>query len=78
MVELIAEGQSDPAVLQELYDSHISLRRASTIANIEHGKVAGEFFDDTNPELLVDAIFGPIYYRPLLRLMPMTEEYVTA
>src|SRR5215813_3192902 len=26
MAELIAEGQSDPAVLRELYESHISLR----------------------------------------------------
>ena len=75
MAELIAEGQSDPTVLQELYNSHISLRRASTIADIEHGKDAGEFPEDMDPELLVDAIFGPMYYRLMLRLMPLTEEY---
>ncbi|HTM82214.1 TetR/AcrR family transcriptional regulator [Asticcacaulis sp.] len=75
MAELIAEGQSDQAVLQELYDSHISLRRASTIGDIERGKDAGEFPEDTDPELLVDAIFGPMYYRLLLRLMPLTEAY---
>ena len=55
--------------------SHISLRRASTIADIEHGKDAGEFPEDIDPELLVDAIFGPMYYRLMLRLMPLTEEY---
>jgi AcrR family transcriptional regulator len=75
IAELIAEGQSDPAVLQELYDSHIGLRRASTITDIERGKGAGEFPQDIDPELLVDAIFGPMYYRLLLRLMPLTEEY---
>jgi AcrR family transcriptional regulator len=75
MAELIAEGQSDPAVLQELYDSHIGLRRALTIADIERGKGAGEFTRDTDPELLVDAIFGPMYYRLLLGLMPLTEKY---
>jgi len=75
MAELIAEGQNDSAVLHELYESHISLRRASTIADIERGKGAGEFPSDTDPELLVDAIVGPMYYRLLLRLTPLTQEY---
>jgi AcrR family transcriptional regulator len=75
MAELIAEGQSDPAVLRELYESHISLRRAATVADIERGKSAGEFADDIDPELLVDAIFCPLYYRLLLGLMPLTQEY---
>ncbi len=75
MAELIAEGQSDPAVLHELYESHISLRRTSTSADIERGKSAGEFPNDTDPELLVDAIFGPMYYRLLLGLTPLTQQY---
>jgi AcrR family transcriptional regulator len=75
MAELITEGQSDPAVLRELYESHISLRRAATVADIERGKSAGELADDTDPELLVDAIFGPLYYRLLLRLTPLTQDY---
>ena len=75
MAELIAEGQSDPAVLRELYDRHIGPRRAATIADIERGKASGEFASDIDPELLVDAIFGPVYYRLLLRLTPLTETY---
>jgi hypothetical protein len=34
------EGQSDPAFLQELYEQHIRLRRASTVEDIERGKEA--------------------------------------
>lgn len=75
MAELIAEGQGDPAVLRELYDRHIGPRRAATIADIERGIAGGEFACGANPELLVDAIFGPVYYRLLLRLTPLTEEY---
>lgn len=75
MAELIAEGQADPASLQELYDSYIKLRRADTIAVIAKGKQSGEFSDETDPELLVDAIFGPLYYRLLLRLTPLTRQY---
>jgi tetracycline repressor-like protein len=68
MTELIAEGQSDPLIVQELYEQHISHRRAATIADVERGKAAGEFAADTAPELLIDSIIGPIYYRLLLRL----------
>ena len=75
MAELIAEGQSNPAVLQELHDRHIGPRRAATIADIERGMASGEFESGANPELLVDAIFGPVYYRLLLRLAPLTEKY---
>ena len=75
VADLIAEGQGDPAILQEFYERHISLRRASAVADIERGKLASEFSADTNAELLVDAIFGPVYYRLLLRSAPLTEKY---
>jgi AcrR family transcriptional regulator len=73
--ELIAEGQSDPGILREFYERHVSLRRASAVAEIERGKAAGEFSSDTDAELLVDAIFAPVYYRLLLRFAPLTEKY---
>ena len=78
MADLIAEGQSEPNVLRELYDQHLSSRRAAGIAAIEHGKSTGEFAPNTDPELLIDAIFGPIYFRLLLRQSPLTEQYGTA
>jgi DNA-binding transcriptional LysR family regulator len=42
-------------------------RRASTVAIIEKGKAVGEFASDVDAELVIDAIFGPIYFR-LLKL----------
>jgi AcrR family transcriptional regulator len=73
--ELIAEGQSDPDILREFYERHAELRRAAAVEDIERGKAAGEFSADTDSELLVDAIFGPVYYRLLLRFAPLTEKY---
>ena len=73
--ELIAEDQSDPDILREFYERHVSLRRASAVAEIERGKATGEFSTDTDAELLVDAIFAPVYYRLLLRFAPLTEKY---
>lgn len=75
VADLIAEGQSNSAILEEFYDRHGRLRRASAIADIERGKVAGEFSLDTDAELLVDAIFGPVYFRLLLRFAPLTEKF---
>ena len=75
MADLIAEGQSNPAILRELYERHIAERRASTAAEVEHGKATGEFSPDTDADTLIDAIFGPIYFRLLLRFAPLTERY---
>jgi AcrR family transcriptional regulator len=43
VADLIAEGQGDPSILKELYESHIRPRRASTVADIERGIASGEF-----------------------------------
>ena len=75
MADLIAEGQSEPAVLQDLYEQHMKSRRAATAADVERGKVAGEFAPDIDPELLIDAIFSPIFIRLLLRYAPLTDRY---
>jgi AcrR family transcriptional regulator len=73
--ELIAEGQSDPDLLLEFYEQHVSPRRAAVVEDVERGKATGEFSADTNSELLVDAIVAPVYYRLLLRFAPLTEKY---
>ena len=72
---LIAEGQSEPAVLQEFFDRWISPRRNTTITDLQRGKDAGELRSETEPELLNDAIFGAIYYRMLLRSGPLTRRF---
>ena len=72
---LMAEGQSEPAVLQEFFDRWISPRRNATITDLQRGKDAGELRSETEPALLNDAIFGAIYYRMLLRSGPLTRRF---
>ena len=72
---LIAEGQSEPAILQEFFDRWVSPRRTATVADLQRGKNAGELRSETEPELLNDAIFGAIYYRLLLRSGPLTRRF---
>lgn len=75
MAELIAEGQADPEILRELREHHMRPRRLSTIAEIERGKAAGELPPELDAELLIDSIFGALYFQFLLRLTPLTERY---
>jgi AcrR family transcriptional regulator len=72
---LIAEGQSEPAVLKEFFDRWVSPRRNVTITDLQRGKNAGELRSETEPELINDAIFGAIYYRMLLRSAPLTRRF---
>lgn len=72
---LIAESQSEPAVLQQFFERWVSPRRTATIADLQRGKNAGELRSDAEPELLNDAIFGAIYYRLLLRSDPLTKRF---
>ena len=72
---LIAEGQSEPAVLQEFFERWVSPRRNATIADLQRGKNAGELRSETDPELMNDAIFGAIYFRVLLRSGPLTRRF---
>src|SRR6185295_7238604 len=70
---LIAEGQSEPAVLREFVDRWVMPRRNATIDDLQRGKRSGELRLEADPELLNDAIFGAIYYRLLLRSGPLTR-----
>ena len=72
---LIAESQSEPAILQQFFDRWVSPRRTATVADLQRGKNAGELRSETEPELLNDAIFGAIYYRLLLRSGPLTRRF---
>jgi AcrR family transcriptional regulator len=72
---VIAEGQSEPAILREFFDRWVGPRRNATIADLQRGKNSGELRSEAEPELLNDAIFGAIYYRLLLRSGPLTRRF---
>src|SRR5215471_16550845 len=72
---LIAEGQREPLVLQQFFERWVSQRRTATVAELQRGKNIGELRSEAEPELLVDAIFGAIYYRLLLHSGPLTRRF---
>jgi len=72
---LIAEGQREPRILQQFFDRWVSPRRTATIAELQRAKNAGELQSEAELEILIDAIFGAIYYRLLLRSGPLTRRF---
>ena len=74
-MEILAEGQSDPGVLQEYWDRYLSKRRAIATEVIERAQASGEFRKDIDPQVLLDMIFGPIYYRRLVRHQKLDERF---
>jgi Tetracyclin repressor-like, C-terminal domain len=63
------------AILRELFDKHIRGYKEANVADIERGKTSEELASDADPELIIDAVFGAIFYRLLFRTSPLTEEF---
>jgi AcrR family transcriptional regulator len=73
--EMIAEGQSEPAVLREFRNRYILKRRAVAVKGFQDASASGEFKHSVEPELLSDLIFGPIYYRLLVKHQPLDQKF---
>ena len=72
LADLIAQGQADPELLRQLHEHLIRPRRAATAAEVERRKAEAESRRDLDPELFIDAVFGPLYYHLVLRFEPLT------
>jgi len=72
---MIAEGQSEPAVLREFRDRYLLKRRKVSVRVLKDAIASGEFKRSVDPELLLDLIFGPIYYRLLVKHQPLNQAF---
>jgi AcrR family transcriptional regulator len=75
---LIAEGQSDPELAEALRSRWLSVRRAEAREILELGIERGELREDLDPEVAVDVLYGPIYYRMLVGHAPLDDDFADA
>ena len=75
---LIAEGQSDPELAEALRSRWLSVRRAEARKILELGIERGELREDLDPEVAVDVLYGPIYYRMLVGHAPLDDDFADA
>jgi AcrR family transcriptional regulator len=72
---LIAEAQMDASIASLFRKQFIECRTEVTRTILERGIGRGELRPDTNLELLIDAIYGPIWYRLLLKHGALDEAF---
>jgi AcrR family transcriptional regulator len=75
---LIAEGQADPELAEALRSRWLSVRRTEARKILELGIECGELREDLDPEVAVDILYGPIYYRLLVGHAPLDENFADA
>ena len=72
---LVAQAQTDPE-FAELYRQHfVQPRRVATRELLTMARSRDEIRKDTNLELTLDLLYGPIYHRLLHGHAPLTERF---
>jgi len=72
---LLAGGQSDPELLEAFRDRFLWPRRRQAYQTLRRGIDRGELPLDTDLDLLLDALYGPIYMRFLIRHDKLDEAF---
>ena len=75
---LMAEGQADPELAEALRSRWLLVRRAEAREILELGIESGELREDLDPEVAVDVLYGPIYYRLLVGHALLEEHFADA
>ena len=76
ILALIGAKQTDP-LLGKAYSEQIARpRRAQTRRMTQQAIQAGEIAPGTDPDLFLDAIYGPLYYRKVVSGEPVTDDFI--
>jgi AcrR family transcriptional regulator len=73
--QIMAEGQGDPDVLREFRERFWYGRRAVVREVVEEARRLGEFRTDLETELQMDILYAPIYFRLLMRHLPLDKKF---
>jgi len=73
---LLGEAQRDPEVATALIDGVFHPRSDASSRAIRRAQAEGSLREDIPPLLAVDLLFGPIFYRMLVRHQPLNDAYV--
>jgi AcrR family transcriptional regulator len=73
---LLGEGQSHPDMLKAYRDGFMMPRRKEAYATLQRGIERGELPRDLDMDLMLDALYGPIYMRFLIEHDTLGEQFV--
>lgn len=75
MAALIAEGHMDPALANDFREGYINARRAEGVRIVE-SSIADGIVRDADPNVILDVLYAPLYYRLLVGHKPLTSDFV--
>ena len=73
---ILAAGQSDREVISAFRERFLKPRRQEAYATLRRGISRGELRRDTDLDLLLDSLYGPIYMRFLIQHDRLTPRFV--
>jgi AcrR family transcriptional regulator len=73
---LIAQAQTDPVFAERYRDHFVQPRRDATRPLLLRAKERGEIAADTDLEVALDLLYGPIYHRLLHGHAPLTDRFI--
>lgn len=73
---LLAAAQSDPEVAENALRSLFGPRRRAVLERLESATRTGRLAGGVDLDLVVDLLYGPLYYRLLVSRDPLTTGYV--
>jgi AcrR family transcriptional regulator len=75
--EIMGSAQFDCRTLALFNEGYLQPRRIAAKAALQRGIEQGEFRTDLNPEHVIDALYGPIYYRLLTGVSIREEAFLS-
>jgi AcrR family transcriptional regulator len=72
---LLAGGQSDPELIEAFRERFLWPRRRQAYKTLQRGIDRGELPANSNLDLILDSLYGPIYMRFLIRHAELREEF---
>src|ERR1700674_874414 len=72
---LLAGGQSDPELIEAFRDRFLWPRRKQAYKTLQRGIDRGEFPPNSDLDLILDSLYGPIYMRFLIRHDKLEESF---
>jgi len=76
LAAILAAGQSDRGVIAAFRERFMRPRRQEAYDKLRRGILRGELRKDVDMDLLLDALYGPIYMRFLIRHDDLTPAFV--
>ncbi|MCP2340007.1 TetR/AcrR family transcriptional regulator [Actinomadura rupiterrae] len=74
LLGLMAEALLDPAFATQFRDRFLFARRAAFRSILDRAAARGEVAPDADPELLMDVVYGVLWYRLMLDHAPIDDE----